>query len=193
MMKRTLKYHINRGFTLLELMTAIAILAILGTIAVPSFVNFSRNSALVSTTNTLVASINTARSEAMKHGTFAMVEPMNGSDWNQGWRVFVDVDLDQSYNAANDILVLEQAGSADFLRITGNGSAAAGSPYVMFNGSGYPRLKSGGFDAVTLSIERTDGSALGEATTRRVRVSNTGRVRSCRPSDDRTCTAAAGS
>ena len=177
-----------RGFTLVELVVTIAIAAILMMFAAPSFVNFRRNSELTSTTNTLTASLNAARSEAMKYGTFAMVVPQNNTDgWKSGWRVFVDKNLNQEFDSG-DTLVLEQGVLADFLSITGNGSAAESLPYVMYNGSGYSRTKNGAFGALTFTIQRNDvPSEEADVLARRLIVSRTGRVRFCRPKQDTTC------
>lgn len=170
------------GFTLIELMVTITVAAILMTFAVPSFVEFQRNSELTSVTNTLTASLNAARSEAMKHGTNAMVVPTDSSAWRNGWRVFVDKNLNQEFDAGVDALVLEQPGVANFLEISGNGSSAESSPYVLYNGSGYSRVKNGGFGALTFTIKRNDVPSVRTVEqTRRLIVSRTGRVRSCRP------------
>lgn len=180
-----------RGFTLIELMTTITVAAVLMAVAAPSFIEFRRNSALVAATNTLTASLNSARSEAMKHGAFAMVVPEDGADWKKGWVVFVDKNLSQSYDAGDEV-ILRQPALADYLSISGNGTASGTAPYVLYNGSGYSRDKNGGFGALTLSVQRNDvQGAKATAETRRVIVSRTGRVRSCRPSADTTCTATA--
>lgn len=170
------------GFTLIELMVTITVAAVLMSVAVPSFVDFQRNSELTSATNTLTASLNAARSEAMKHGTNAMVVPTDSSAWRNGWRVFVDKNLNQEFDAGVDALVLEQPGVANFLEISGNGSSNESPPYVLYNGSGYSRVKSGGFGALTFTIKRNDVPSVRTAEqTRRLIVSRTGRVRSCRP------------
>lgn len=181
-----------RGFTLIELMVTIAIAAVLLMLAAPSFVDFRRNSELTSTTNTLTASLNAARSEAMKYGAFAMIVPRDNSNWRTGWRVFVDKNLNQVFDDGVDELVLEQGDLANFLSITGNGSAAESPPYVIYNGSGYSRTKNGAFGALTFTIQRNDvPSAKADEQTRRLIVSRTGRVRSCRPKQDATCGASA--
>ena len=182
--------HSFRGFTLIELMVTIAVAAVLMAWAAPNFVEFRRNSALTSTTNTLTAALNSARSEAMKHSAFAMVVPQDNANWATGWRVFVDKNLNQTFDAGTDQLVLEQMALPDFLLISGNGTAAEGSPYVLYNGSGYSRTKNGAFGALTFTIERNDVTGDRRTQqTRRLIVSRTGRVRSCRPASDTTCTA----
>jgi len=56
----------SAGFTLLELMTAVGISAILLAIAVPAFRNITVNSQLTAQVNDLVSALNVARSEAIK-------------------------------------------------------------------------------------------------------------------------------
>ena len=56
----------SSGFTLLELMTTLAIGALLLAIAVPSFRTMTLNSRLTAQVNDLVSAVNIARSEAIK-------------------------------------------------------------------------------------------------------------------------------
>ncbi len=47
-----------KGFTLLELMTAIAVMAVLLSVGVPSFVQIIRNNRITAQTNELVSALN---------------------------------------------------------------------------------------------------------------------------------------
>jgi type IV fimbrial biogenesis protein FimT len=182
----------GRGFTLIELMVTLVIAAVLGLVVAPGLTAYKRNAELTSTINTLLSAINAARSEAMKRGMKAMVLPANRSHWSGGWIVFVDKDGDQAYSEANDITVLTQGPLESYFSLSGTGSASGSTPYILYDGSGYSKLRNGGFSALTLSLRRNDlsGSSLHEQT-RRVVIAKTGRVRACKPASatDTTCAA----
>ncbi|RRD57862.1 prepilin-type N-terminal cleavage/methylation domain-containing protein [Comamonadaceae bacterium OH2545_COT-014] len=174
----------QRGFTLVELMVTIAIAAILLSLAAPSFLAFQRKAELTSLTNTLLAALNTARGEAMKRNSFAMLTPLEGTDWSSGWRIFVDRDLNKTFDAAKDLVVAEQAAPSSSLTISAVGPAGQSAAFILYNGSGYALS-----DRATLTIRRNDVDRASESHyTRRIVVAPSGRTRSCRPADDTSCT-----
>jgi type IV fimbrial biogenesis protein FimT len=91
----------RRGFTLVELIVTISVVAILAAIALPSFGNSMRNSRVTTQTNDLLAAINLARSESVTRtrgiavcaaDTSAGLPAACGdaTDWSKGWVVFMD-------------------------------------------------------------------------------------------------------
>ena len=181
------------GFTLIELMVTVSIAAILMMVAAPSFVSYQRNSELSSITNTFLSAINAARGEAMKRNMYAGISPRDSSNWSSGWIVYIDKNMDHNFSASDDDVIFEQSSPPSYISITGTGTASESPPYVSYNGSGYPRKTSGGFDALTISLTRNDVSAAEAAEqTRRLIVAASGRTRSCKPSlDPATCKASA--
>jgi type IV fimbrial biogenesis protein FimT len=89
----------NSGFTLIELMITMAIVAILLTVGVPSLKTFMQGNQLIAATNELVSALHVARSEAIKLNKKVTVcasadgkKCANSKDWAQGWIVFVDAE-----------------------------------------------------------------------------------------------------
>lgn len=104
-----------RGFTLIEMMVAISILAILAAIAVPSFNDAILSSKLRAYANNLVASAYLARSEAIKrNAAVRMCASNNGTSclgaWKDGWIVL---------SSTNAVIQTQQAVDAHY-KITGN-------------------------------------------------------------------------
>ena len=99
-----------RGFSLIELMITIAVLAILLAIGFPSFQGSLRSNRLATSTNELVATMSLARSEAIRNVRGAMVCPSADGeacsaapDWNEGWMVWRDLD-GNSIASADEVL-----------------------------------------------------------------------------------------
>jgi len=180
------------GFTLIELMVTVSIAAILLAVAAPSFVAFQRNSELTSATNSLLAGISAAKGEAMKRGLSAVIVPASNGDWGTGWKIFVDRDRNQTFSATADTLVAEHAALPSYLTASGTGTANGSAAYIMFDPSGYTKTAGAGFGTLTLSLARNDvADAQLPEQTRRIVVAATGRVRTCKPATDTTCTTAA--
>lgn len=76
----------QKGFTLIELMISLGILAILATMAVPSFQRVIENNRVTSQANSLLSAVQTARSEAVRRGVPVRFSAATGGFAN-GWCV----------------------------------------------------------------------------------------------------------
>lgn len=76
------------GFTLVELMLTIAVLAVLLGIGVPQFNSFVRSQAVKTASFDTVRMLTLARSEAIKRNNDVDINPVDGG-WQNGWTVTV--------------------------------------------------------------------------------------------------------
>ena len=91
------------GVTLIELMVAIAVFAILSVIAVPAYRYITSVSYVANESNSLISSFWTARSQAIEGGVpVTICTSSNGisctseTSWQQGWIIFTDINSDQT-------------------------------------------------------------------------------------------------
>ena len=139
----------QQGFTLIELMVTLALVAILVTIGIPGFSNIIRDNRLVTGTNDLVTSMSLARSEAIRRGVPVTVCASNtGTDctasaWNQGWIVFTDQGTADTVDGTDTILRVQQA--------------LAGNVQIAVGGATQVRYSATGFLAAAGSAEDTGG------------------------------------
>ncbi|HUX29637.1 MAG TPA: GspH/FimT family pseudopilin [Thiobacillus sp.] len=128
----------KRGFTLIELMVTIAVLAILLTVAIPSYQALMANNRMSAQANDLITALTFTRSEAVKRS--AKVTVCASSDgatctggWGQGWIV---------RDAAGTPIRVQQA-------LVGSSTLTGGTNSITYNSSG--RLDSP-TTAVTLTL-----------------------------------------
>lgn len=88
---------IPKGFTLLELMIALSLAAILVSIAMPGYQTLMARTQLSARANELLASLHYTRSEAVKRGMRVTIcKSVDGGscidtgDWQDGWLIFSD-------------------------------------------------------------------------------------------------------
>lgn len=158
----------NRGITLIELLMALVILAILLTVAAPALHTLILQNRMTSRANDLLTSLMYARSEATKrHAPVSVCASVNGytcsgtGEWHAGWIVFAEGALATGDPADGEILYVSGAVQGD-LTIAGppglvsynaRGESSSSTAMVLCDGRGSAHAR-------TLRIQATGRAAL---------------------------------
>lgn len=187
-MKRNGVRRQERGFTLLELMMAITIGALILGLGIPSFRNYLRNAELTRTANDLLGSLYLARGEAVKRRRNVVLcfsanptaaTPTCAADLTQpGWVVFEDADADLTVDATEVVLQRRGASGGEVVfAALPNGNAG----YFAYAPTGFGTTLAAGTALASVAIcdDRGNASANGEdlSTARGLVLSAAGRPR----------------
>ncbi|SNC76540.1 type IV fimbrial biogenesis protein FimT [Marinobacter sp. es.048] len=162
----------HSGFTLLELIVTIIILAIVAAYAVPSFRETVLNNRLTAQVNEVSSLIAYARSEASKlqAGVVTACASTDSAScsgnaaWETGWIVFTDFDGDRSVDNGDGDELLKVGGALSggntfrILDLTSDGGG-----FVQFARNGFPVTSATGNTAGTFIICDDRGAARARA------------------------------
>ena len=127
-----------RGLTVIELMTALVVVGVLVAIAVPSYKNAQLSSRLSASANDLFASVQLARSEAIKRNVaVTLCASANGSTctatggWEQGWVLRAAGAVIQTQAALPDGYLVTQTGGTAPLNFQPIGIGATSAVFTV--------------------------------------------------------------
>lgn len=166
--------RLQRGRSLLEVLVALAIAAILLCGVLPAGRTLLQRQQLRTAVTDLHAALDLARSLAIARGSVVVVAPRAGG-WEQGWTMFADRDGDGK-PGPDDETIIEQGALADGIHIGMKFTGSAGQGYIAYNSAGRSCRadKSQTARWGTLTVEAGEQQYL-------VRINMLGRVRVCDP------------
>jgi type IV fimbrial biogenesis protein FimT len=192
------------GFSLVELLVTISIVAVLLALAIPSMDDAALNGKLRSQANAFLSTLHLARSEAIKrNGRVVVCKSADGaacvadgdaSGWDQGWIVFHDRNndgvsdpdgvnnTDEGGGGDDESLIERHQPLAVGFSLTGNASV---DDYISFNPSGAAVSTAGAFVAGTLTLCRYAPTIANRG--REIVLSSAGRARIAEKSDVAAC------
>lgn len=168
-----------RGFNLVELLTVLAVGAVVLAMALPDMRALIREHRLRAIVNDLTGAIDQTRAQALARGARVLLAPAaGGADWRKGWAVFVDLDGDLAPGAADEIIARRGPPPSD-VAIAAAFTGQQGVHYLAYNGAG--RSCSAGSSVAArwgmLTVSQGDQ-------VRHIKINMLGRARLCDPAVD---------
>jgi len=151
--------HPASGFTLIELMVTLAIMAIVITVGVPALSGYVASQRVRTAVSDTAADIAFARAEAIKESRQSLMERLAGATgtWKDGWRICVDLDGNGSCGNAEVRKITQALGG----RIKVCSTAADFDTRIIFRPDGRVVRPSapGANDGLKISDDLSDGAA----------------------------------
>ena len=117
----------HRGYTLYELLITLVLVALLFTIAVPSFANIVANGRVRTEIDALFHAVHLARKESIMRRRVVSICPSEDGlqcspsvNWSNGWLMFENTDRDEPPSIDPGEAVLQVRRTTDSIRITAN-------------------------------------------------------------------------
>jgi type IV fimbrial biogenesis protein FimT len=140
----------SQGTTLMELMTALAVLGVMVAIAVPSFRQFTADSRSTAYTNDVVTALNLARSEALHRSSNVVVCPSStqtsctgSGTWASGLLAYVDANANNTLDAGTDTILRVWQPATTGIAVTAVNASSTPVSRVVYDSMGMGALPGG--------------------------------------------------
>lgn len=184
----------HSGYSLIELMVALAVLAIIISVGLPKMSVFFKGNRMVANANDLLSGLHVARSEAVKRGQrVSICKSTNAGDaaptcagtaenWDKGWFVFVEgQDEGNVYGtySSTDGAILKINTGVEGKNVTITADSTDIADYVSFTSRGVPKHSNGSIQSGVFRVcdDRGLKNAAGGVVARGVVLTAPGRVR----------------
>ncbi|GFM87212.1 general secretion pathway protein GspH [Pseudomonas cichorii] len=154
--------YMSKGFSLIELLVTVSVVAIVAAIAVPSFTSSIQNNKVDTEVNDLQRALNYARLEAINRGVTIRIAPTSGADWKTELQVYLASDTSATPTALRKVAAMSSGATLTAVNVTTGASVTA----LEFNNLGALYAPT---SAVTMTYTR--GSL-----TRNINICLTGRI-----------------
>lgn len=129
----------QNGIGMIEAVTVLLAIALLATIATPSFMTLRDAHTTIAWMNDVSTHLAMTRSAAVTHGTDAMMCPLGEGqlcadthNWSRGWLIYLDPDGNRSPDGDSDIIFSYATRAADGSRLL----TSAGRKQIRYMSSG---------------------------------------------------------
>ena len=161
----------TRGFTLIEVMITLAVAMVLLILALPSFRETAIRNNVKEINNTLIYSLNLARTEAVRRGTQVRVRnPAGTANWTGGWQIEADAGFANPPFSSGTVVITTQAAVPTTYTVCGKSTPAGTDSAVTFTATGILS----GATSFDINVNRPDAKP---TLSQRVMVQNGGLVR----------------
>jgi type IV fimbrial biogenesis protein FimT len=137
---RTAHRRLLSGFSLIETMIVIVLVAIAATIALPSFRDTITRNTLATSINEFQMALSQARSEAIRSRFNTVLQSTPNKDWAEGWIIYIDKNYNSIFDG-DDVQIYVHAAAAKGVTISDNNPKPG---IFVFEPSGFPSFAGGG-------------------------------------------------
>ncbi|HVP87624.1 MAG TPA: GspH/FimT family pseudopilin [Casimicrobiaceae bacterium] len=171
---RTRSRRTGAGFSLVELMIAVAIFALSLRFGMPAYGDWIASRKLANHAEYLVETLNLARSEAVKRGMRVNLCKSRDATqcdphakWESGWVMFADENRDGQMEATENF-IRHEGPPGDGITVAANGPL---KDYVSYTSYGYARMLNGALQMGTFVVCKSGQNAI------HIVLANSGRAR----------------